>query len=229
MTVEEWDLIRESFEKIATQIAQEAKEAGFEKESYWAGIALSHYCETKVGGNRYVIVPTRLFRDIIEKDLIEATSRFPENFGQRDTEKVMQALFETCSSLGDFENFKRFAGHENFCLIFDLQNLAQHKVLRIDLFRMARTDEFIGGLFHGLKHFSTKGIPLSTHPNGYEIYGPKAILYSAIDALYNQELQPGKWDYSWVSTSKLWGREIQFVFRLNEKQGAYFINSVHVK
>lgn len=164
-----------------------------------------------VEGKRYVRVATNVFNETINNNLVKAVEIYPEKFGKHDTNLVLEALYNI-APIGDLEYFKSLLSEENFAYTFDLGNLSNEKVLRIDLFRIDKGTEFVGGIFHAFKHFNYNGSPLSTDKGETKIGHPKFLIENAVDAFYNYEFQFGNKPKTFVSFSEFNGKKLQFVF-----------------
>ena len=224
MSPQEYELVRNAFESKATGLLHHEG-----KEYACVGLPSNNYTEKKVAGRRFITVSTVWFKEIIDKDLALATEKFRQNFGVNSTKLVLEAVYKTQNvNFPDFDFFVRNLNHEQFCLVFDLEQMSEDKILRIDLFRQDRDTEFGGGLFHAFGHFNFKGIPLSTGVGETQIAHPMFMIDYAIDAFFHYQFQPGKRPNTFTSSTKFNNKQLQFVFYLEKNSGVYFIDTAHV-
>ena len=111
-------------------------------------------------GNDLYFAFSRLIRTIIEVTLLDAMNHFPESFGRRDASAIIQALKETYPYYQSYERFESFLARENCIYVAKNTNgVFADELLRLDLFRLIKKNpkdgsvDFIGGLFHAMKHF----------------------------------------------------------------------------
>lgn len=103
---------------------------------------------------------SRLIRTIIEVTLPAAMEHIPEAFGKKDATAIIQALKETYPYYQSDERFESFLARENCIYVAKNTNgVFADELLRLDLFRLIKKNpseesiDFIGGLFHAMKHF----------------------------------------------------------------------------
>lgn len=201
-----------------------------------SGLDISHYNEIEYAGRKFVIISTNVFYQILNCVLIEACEKYPENFGRDDVDKVLEALYQI-ENVGTIDQFYNFLKTEQFAWILEIvDEEVSSQVLRIELFRQTdklkndeSKNEFTGGVFHSFKHFTYKGIPLSTKKENKEINHPKSIIELLIQGFFFTELKM-KSENKYESKMNLSnGKELYFSFYKEGVSGIYFVNSVIYK
>lgn len=231
MTQKELSNIRE-FINNRSVLLMKSEKRSFAK----SGFDISHYSEIEYSGRKFVIISTNVFYQILNSVLIEACEKYPENFGKDNVNKVLQALYlvENMGTQGEFSDFLKT---EQFAWILELvgENVS-HYALRVELFRQINLlkneetkNEFTGGLFHSFKHFTYKGIPLSTKKENKEINSPNTLIEFLFQGFFFSELIK-KTENKYESKKNLPnGKELYFSFYKEEITGIYFVNSVIYK
>lgn len=201
-----------------------------------SGFDNSHYHEFIYGDRKFVIICTNVFYHILESVLIEACEKYPENFGKDNVEKVLQALY-LIENIGTPIQFSNFLKNEQFAWIIEFHDESiSPNILRVELFRQINTlkdeqqrNEFTGGIFHAFKHFSYKGIPLSTKKENKQIEHSKSIIELLIQGFFYTELIIKK-EHKYESEKILPnGKKIHFSFYKENISGVYFMNSIIYK
>jgi hypothetical protein len=168
--------------------------------------------------------------------LAEACKKYPEKFGNDDVNEVLQAIY-LVENVGTLDRFFEFLKNEQFAWILEIveENVSPH-VLRLELFRDMRLlkkgeakNEFLGGVFHSFKHFTYKGVPLSTKKENKEIDHPKSIIEFAIQGFFFMKLQ--KEGVHIYKSKKILpsGRQLCFFFYKDNAAEIFFVNSIVYK
>ena len=100
----------------------------------------------------------------------------PEYFGTNNAKDVIQALYLQAQKhnwVWNKERYTDYLSKEIFCLLLRRkENEFDKDILRIDLFRLLKESkdktgcfDFVGGIFHALKHFSVGEQCASIYPN----------------------------------------------------------------
>ncbi len=231
MTKKELQNLREFINRISI-LLMNAEIRSFVK----SGFDDSHYHELNYGDRKFVIICTNVFYHILESVLIEACEKYPENFGKDDVNKVLEALY-LIENIGPPNQFSEFLKKEQFAWIIELVDESiGPNILRVELFRKTNTlkddnlkNEFTGGIFHVFKHFTFKGIPLSTKKENKEIEHPKSIIEFLIQGFFFTELimkSEYKYESKWIFAN---GKKMHFSFYKENISGVYFINSIIYK
>jgi len=150
----------------------------------------SNYREFSIEGRQFYMISTRVFREIIYRVLPLAVEQYPNKFGQNSTDEIIEALY-LVEPFGRLENYANLLQTEQFAWVLEIKEGAiEDKVLRVDLFRMIEEGEengktiFTGGVFHAYRHFSYKGVPLSTSREVNDLSFPALILTFLIRAFF---------------------------------------------
>ncbi len=105
-----------------------------------------------------------------------------------------------------------------------------NKILRIDLFRHLKINntgnfDFVGGLFHCNKHFSFKGIPLSTSKEINEIPYVEHLIYAIIKTFFlNTTINKKGLNYtSLIELNNKYNLRVEFYFE--KETNVYFVNT----
>jgi len=208
-----------------------------EKRSFVkSGFDISHYSEIEYAGRKFVIISTNVFYQILNSVLIEACEIYPEYFGKDNVNKVLEALYQI-ENVGTMNRFSDFLKTEQFAWVLEIvDERVSCRVLRVELFRQVdkfkndeSKNEFTGGIFHSFKHFTYKGIPLSTKKENKEINHPKSIIEFLIQGFFFSELEM-KSENKYESKMNLPnGKGLFFSFYKENVTGIYFVNSVIFK
>ncbi len=221
MNINEWEIVRSAFEVKASALFHLS-----EKPYAFFSLPTENYTEKFVKGRRYITIETNWFKDVIYRDLLLATTKLKQNFGTGKTSDVLIAL-KQIMQVNDLFEFGSFLQNENFCIVFDIDNMRASKSLRIDLFRIDHKNTFTGGLFHAYNHFNYLGTPLSTGKGERTLMHPKFMIDYAIDAFYNYKFEIGNKPQTFVSYAEFDESKLKFVFYFDHKSDVYFISTVH--
>lgn len=228
---EEYKKLQERAESIATSLGRLEG-----KNLVKVRFPIQNYRKITIDSRDFYYAGTNIFLGIVEHVLLEAQSKFPEKFGNNNSATVLSALNKTRYLHHRLIDAIRIYKNENFIWIYDNLNEGDNnKILRLDLFRMLkpiplerRKWEFVGGLFHALKHFSFNGKPLSTGKDINDVSNVEEIIFLIIKAFFINE---GEFDES--------GEKYTVLLKLNEKYNlkfsfyhekntkVYFINTIY--
>ncbi len=137
------------------------------KDYATTGVPVNNFRILKKNGRTFYAIFSNVFKVIIEETLIKSCQEYPTNFGTGCAIDVLAAIYQL-QPMNNFEWYKNFLKSEQFCFFVEIKNgRILDNALRLDLYRELKIgkngkEEFIGGLFHVLKHFSYYGTPLST-------------------------------------------------------------------
>ncbi|MBN9484019.1 MAG: hypothetical protein BGO70_03285 [Bacteroidetes bacterium 43-93] len=181
----------------------------------------------------FAIGATRVFYDVIHSTLPRAIELHKEKFGTRNAKDVLDALYETVPE-GSREAFDDFLGIDNFAYITELRNgKPVGKLLRVTFFRQIDPDpkgvsEFTSGVFHAYKHFTYKGVALSTVKENYSLSHPSQIFRYLINGFFFCELYEERRDKPfWVADMPVGPKRIiKFVFHHEANSDTYSVSSV---
>ena len=180
------------------------KEKGEEiKASFWATGTLNNYGFFNYEGEHICFAANNLFIRMMSYQYMQAFHRYPENFGTKDAEDVVDALYKNDRFDGTNWDRQKFIDialkYENFCYVVRKKDgKFEDRVLRIDLFRLFELEktrkqeyEFTGGLFHALKHFQLDGKSLSTE-TGYDVESLDEVMLMCVLAFFQPEIPERK-------------------------------------
>ena len=229
MTWEEFQKTRAYVEKKALELMSHEN-----KNDTPTGVPINNYRLFHTEGRTFYSVQINTFMVIVDNFLLEAQRRFPEKFGTGNAYDIIEALrqiqplwYDTAQEIAEF-----FA-KDKCAYVFESDGgEVLDRMLRIDLFRMIKNDkngnpEFIGGLFHGLKHFSKAGTNYSTGSSNHELDNPQALIGEIINAFFTIDgtfetsdqyvvLRPYENDYN-----------LKFVFYREENTKVFFLKTVY--
>lgn len=144
------------------------------------------------------------FIRVIGQDYINTLQNSSKSFGTGDAKDVLKALYKEARSNGWYrtiEEYETYLSSENFCLLIckDSESYKRH-ILRIDLFRKLKPSEiekdkcdFVGGIFHALKHFSVQEQCASVLPNQrVELFDVEQLIWPIAKAFFEGEHIQGK-------------------------------------
>ena len=180
------------FMEIREYLNRKSEQLMIWEKKEWAhmGSDISKFAKVSYADRTFFVISSgNVFKELINNVLPEACLKYPQNFGQNSTKLVFEALYNIEPAV-NFEYFPEFLNKEKFAWIVELESHGvSDKILRIDLFRMDKTTEFVGGIFHAFRHFSYRGIPLSTLKANTELNHPNNILFHLINAFFIQGIK----------------------------------------
>ena len=181
---------------------------------------------------------TPAFTRITENEYLSALNENPELFGTSDAKDVLRALYIQAKKNGwtwDEERYIEHLSNENFCLLLCKKNGSfMDNMLRIDLFRQIKESpkrpgkyDFVGGIFHALRHFSVGEQCASISPNqNVHLYDIEQLIWPIAKAFYEGEWHPGKKINTYeTDTIYLKKRMTLEVFKESDKNVS-FVNSI---
>ena len=107
----------------------------------------------------------------------------PSSFQKGDAINVLNTLYKQSNYWSSFEDYIDYLLTEACCYIVIINGDSFKELLRVDLFRKLDLDkksekqEFTGGLFHCLKHFSMDGINLCNGSDKNDTFDLFHIIY----------------------------------------------------
>ena len=229
MTWEEFKTTRAYVERKALELMSHEK-----KNDAVIGVPIDNYRFFHNGGRTFYSVQINTFMVVVDRYLLEAQRRFPEKFGTGNAYDVIEALrLIQPLSYKNAEEMAKFFAKEKCAYVFESERgEIVDRMLRLDLFRIIKDDknenpEFIGGLFHALKHFSKNGINYSTGKSNHELYSPQAFVEEIVNAFFTIDgvfetpdqyvvLRPYENDY-----------DLKFVFYREENTKVFFLKTVY--
>lgn len=231
------DITDEEYALISPKFQEKADALMKSQNKKWAVVNLPkpNFKKIVINGKRYIAAGKNIFMGVMEGTLQEAAQKFPENFGIRNANKVLDALYKI-RPVGHRDHFDELISTEQFALVFEVddEDNISDQVLRLDLFRMIKQEkkdnskyEFIGGLFHVLKHFISKGLPLSTNKEKEEIKHPNEIIQLIIETFFQSQHVPN--DKGFDTELTINGKNYCMGFFKEKVAGISFLNTFHRK
>lgn len=192
------------------------------------------------------------FSDMLMSIYNEAL-KYKEHFGTNNAMDVLWALYQNSQykiandrleSMGinngnyTIEEYANYLSNEHFCLLVKEENgKFQENILRIDFFRKferQRGDntkyDFIGGLFHILRHFSKDKQPLSYCPNqNTNIDDIEIVIWWALHAFFRTKRYSESTNTSY-SEIEIYGypHPLKFSFYTEQSSKISFIKTAFV-
>lgn len=226
-------LNREEYLKVREFIKEKSLQLmGHEQKNHArTGIAIENYELYSSNGKNYYLVPTNIYKTIIERNLLIARENNPELFGTGNAKDVIKAIFNVEPWL-DLDRFTEVLMSEQFCYIVQIENgHPNEKILRLDLYRQLKINEngkvnFIGGIFHAFKHFSYKDKYLSTSKEINNIANPKELTHLIIEAFFSDQLIQTD-ENVYKAELVINGKNFRFIFYYEKITGVYFLKTVY--
>lgn len=178
------------------------------------------------------------FINVIENDYISALKETPELFGTGNAKDVIHALFIQAQQSGwpyDEDRYMEYLSNEHFCLLLCKRPLGfDPNVLRIDLFRIIEESkdspgcfDFVGGLFHALKHFSVNEQCASLLPNqNVNLYDIEQLIMPIADAFFMGVWGNGKKLDSFQSVTSFLNKQFTLAFFRESQSNVSFVDSL---
>jgi len=226
MEWEEFQIIRKWFEEKSLALM---KHEG--RESATIGVLVDNYTQYTIDGRIFYSVKSNVFKHLIERFYLAAHKNFPDKFGTGNASDVIEALYKI-QPVFDLKRYTEFLKYEQFSYLIEFsEGKVSDKVLRLDLFRKLNTNtkghlEFTGGIMHVLKHFSIKGINLSTGRDIHDIIRVGDVIDLIVRAFF---IEKGKFETPKKFVSRINLDEkycLKFVFYLEEKTNVFFVKTI---
>ena len=212
--------------------------AVLEGKEYWYGGVHKNNCfvRTLEDGILLYQMFTPTFVTFIREVYLNALNNHQELFGTGNAKDIIHALYlESKSSDWTKERFIDYLSNEIFCLLICKNKDSFCKdVLRIDLFRDIRESktnegnyDFIGGIFHALKHYSIGGQSASISPNQkIDLYDIEQLIWPIAHAFYIGTWNNGNRQNTYESSINYLGKSFTLEFYKKDSLNVSFINSV---
>ena len=213
-----------------------------EKPGYWGHYSYANCFFCDVDGLRINLAANNGFIWMTKKQYLESFIKNPDLFGTGDALDVLKALYLNSGFKNTGYCFLRYIdvclAYETCCYaFFQEDDKYNDDFLRIDLFREIKPSidnpeklEFIGGLFHALKHFSYQGRNLSigNEVGHTEVDYLDDIIKLCIKAFVCKQTEGKGKDYVFDLPLD-GGKTLKFVFYKENDSKAFYIKSVHLK
>lgn len=185
MSWQEFQATRAYVEKKALELMSHEK-----KNDTPTGVPIDNYQVFQSNGRKFYSVQINTFKYIVDNCLLKAQAEISGKFGTGDAYDVEEALRLIYPTFDDTMSMAKFLAKDKCTYIFEAEGgQVVDRILRIDLFRLIKPDEngkpeFIGGLFHALKHFSKNGINYSTGASNHELPNPQYLIGEITNAFF---------------------------------------------
>lgn len=179
------------------------------------------------------------FINIIEVDYIAALKESSELFGTGNAKDVIHALYLQAKNkhncCWDENRYTEYLSNENFCLLIHKKDLIyKDDILRIDLFRQLKESkkkpgsfEFIGGIFHALKHFSVEEQCASILTNqNVKLFDVEQLIYPIANAFFKGDWIKGKRKNTFESSTNYLNKLFSLEFYKEDNRKVSFVNTV---
>lgn len=228
MTWEEYQNTRVYVEKKALELMSHEK-----KNDAHVGVPINNYRVFPIDGRTFYSVQINTFMVVVDRFLGEAQVAYPDKFGTRNAFDIIEALRLINPIFETTERMAEFFAHDKCTYVFEAEGgKVVDRMLRLDLFRIIKPDkdgnlEFIGGLFHALKHFSKNGVNYSTGTSNHDLDNTQSLIGEIINAFFTIDgtfetpdqyvvLRPYENDYN-----------LKFVFYREENTKVFFLKTVY--
>ena len=212
-----------------------------EKCGYFGKYGYANCFYFDIEGVNVYLAADNSFKAMICDQYFEAFNRFSSYFGTGNAWDVVRALYENNGFKDIGCGLDRYANvalkFENCCYVcFKKEAKFEDEILRIDLFRgidgkpeKPEINEFRGGLFHALKHFSNHGRNLSigNEVKYNNIDSLKEVVLMCIYAFINKQKEKKGDDYI-CDQSMENGKTLRYVFYKEVNTNTCYIRTVHL-
>lgn len=207
------------------------------KDSWYGGIHKNNCFVRKLDDHILLYqIFTLAFVPFISEVYLNALNNHQELFGTGNAKDIIHALYlESNARNWDEARFIEYLSKEVFCLLICKNKDSFCKdVLRIDLFRDVRESktskgnfDFVGGIFHALKHFSIEGLSASIYPNQkVDLYDIEQLIWPIAHAFYRGTWCNGNRKNTYESSINYLGKSFNLEFYKEDSLNVSFINSV---
>lgn len=234
VTNEEYNNVNVIFKNEMTILAKHEN-----KNSYYGQVAINQ-CFTCGLNNElqmfHMFTPNFLF--IIEHDYIKALKENCDCFGTGNAKDIIHALHLQAQKRNypwGEERYAEFLSNECFCLLICKKGeIFIDNFLRIDLFRHIKESkdhpgcyDFVGGIFHALKHFSVGEQCASIYPNQkVSLYDIDQLLWPIAKAFFQCEYRDGNRANTYEADIVYLNKKMTLEFFKEENIHVSFVNSV---
>lgn len=234
VSIEEYIEIAPIIRKEMGRLAKHEK-----KNSYLAQTAINN-CYVRLLPDKTLLfqIFSPGFIQVVEQDYINALINTPEYFGTGDAQDIVHGLFQQAQQHNwpwNEDRYKEYLSNEIFCLLLCKRDSSFSKeMLRVDLFRHIKESktifgcyEFIGGIFHALKHFSIKELCASIHPNqNVDLYDVEQLIWPIANAFFMGTWEKGNRPKTIETSTVYLGKRFTLEFYLEENSNVAFVNTL---
>lgn len=231
----------EEFKRIRTIFKREMKRlaAHENKDAFYGQVAINS-CYTRMLNPDMQLYQmfTPHFLVVIEQYYLNALKENPECFGTYDAKDVIHALYLQACRHGfthDENSYAEYLSKECFCLLIcKNKDKLLDNVLRIDLFRSIKESkvdsgcfEFVGGIFHALKHYSIEEQCASICPNQNVIlYDVEQLIWPIAKAFFEDVHVQGNRVNTFEASTTYLNKTMTLVFYNEMNNNVSFVNSL---
>ena len=232
---------KEEYKEITVLIKKEMRLLAMheEKNSYMVQSAINNcYVRHLPDSSLLFQIFSPGFIHVVEHDYIRALIDSPECFGTGDARDVVHGLFQQAKLYNypwDEDRYIEYLSNEIFCLLLCKRESSFCKeLLRIDLFRQLKESkttlgryEFIGGIFHALKHFSIKEQCASLLPNqNVNLYDVEQLIWPIANAFFMGTWKKGKRPRTYETSTLYLDKQFSLDFYREDNSNVAFINTL---
>lgn len=180
------------------------------------------------------IVYNTIFLSTIVNYIPKAITKSSQCFGTNNAWDVIEALYrESHYDFGTIENYADCLRDTPCYIVYKINGKFSSEILRLDLFRDIKENnhiiDFIGGLFHALKHFSMGGINLSIGRDRNEVFDVMHIVYLIALAFRLRKIDGNKYKAIQILKDKNKEYKVVYYFYKEVHTGFYFLITCHKK
>jgi hypothetical protein len=218
-------------DRMKALLEHESKQKKNSRDYGYIGFDSSKFFSFTQNDKTYYLVSGRVFNEILNNVLCEATEKCPHLFGTGNAKDVIKAIYQT-EPFGKEEDFESFLKVETFGLLIEVSDgKVNPKILQLNLFRDIEPNlkggyDFTGGIFHMNKHFSYKGIPLSVDRMQTELVHPSVIIPLIAKSFFEGNFKSTARNDTYEVTLPIDNiYEVVFHFYHETNSDVYFLNS----
>lgn len=232
---------KEEYIEVSALIKTEMRELAMheKKNSYLAQIAINNCYVRHLPDNSLLFqIFSPGFIRIIEQDYIKALIDTPECFGTGNARDVVHGLFQQAKHRNypwDEERYIEYLSNEIFCLLLCKRDTTFCKeMLRIDLFRQLKESktvtgcyEFVGGIFHALKHFSVNEQCASLLSNqNVNLYDVEQLIWPIANAFFIGSWKKGNRPKTFETSTLYLNKQFTLNFYREDNSNVAFVNTL---
>lgn len=185
----------------------------------------------------FVIVPSSAFkRFILDREYLKVLDLFSEHFGCKNDWEIVSAIkkYDKNKLVREYsdEEYLEYLSGETMAYIFKIEkdNSISDKVLRLDLCRgINKGNEFQGGIFHILKHFSLGEYEtISSFGKEFPLEAWGEIYHNIISNFFSSDFKPERENCYEAKSRARDGHVLRGIYFKNPEVPVYFLNSLRV-
>ena len=233
-TKEEYDEIKPIIKNEMIALAKHEN-----KNSYFTQMSINNcFVRSLSEGMQLYQIYSLGFIPIIERDYINALRMNPDLFGTGNAKDVIHALYIQAKNnnyVWSEENYIEFLSNEIFCLLLCKKDkVISNDILRIDLFRKLKESktvlgsyDFVGGIFHALKHFSVDEQCASILPNqNVALFDIEQLIWPIAKAFFEGNWRNANRKNTYETETLYLGKKMTLEFYKEGDNHVSFVNSI---